>query len=357
MNYGTITPDLDADPDDIPLDEGIDYGRPSTVPANFEYFTSISGISKQSLCSALGSYMAIRGKTKHLVDATLKTAPDYEIPLHKLRGLRGVYKSGLISYSNDMRTRDAVNKLLKWESSVYRHRKESPQLRGGARNAQTLQNKPFHSYFEHSFHRENSLPAIHFNATTKYNKGYRNIPSIQVQLSEPRFPRSIDGRPLLRRPPSKSTDPVTNEDPRFEQFWSRMALKEKKFRTPNEQFSYYEVNYPLLLHSNLADTKPDRKPKQQQPQIPDITENPELQRKLKLKSRINNLDDQVNVLEEETTDIDFRTELRDEVFDPTTYEWNKSKYSETPPITPPVSPQSANVSDQSSTSSPRSMSS
>ena len=65
MNYGMITPDLDEDLDDVPLDEGIDYDTPSPEPANLEFFRSYSEISTRSLCSAMGSYMAIREKSEY----------------------------------------------------------------------------------------------------------------------------------------------------------------------------------------------------------------------------------------------------------------------------------------------------
>ena len=243
---------------------------------------------------------------------------------------------------------------MRWESSVYRHRKESPQLRGGSRNTQYVQNKPLQRLYANGLRREKTLPAIHLHTPTTPIIDIRNIPKIEIDISAPLTPRCQFGRPLLRRPATRSPLPVTKEDPLFDEFAKSITLRQKKFRTPIEQNRYYEINYPLLLHANATDTKPDALPK---PPTPDLADNEELQRKLNVRSRVDNLEELVNTLEEETTDIDFRTELRDGVFDPTSYEWNKPKYTETPPITPPVSPETNILTDDDSiTLSPRSMS-
>ncbi|XP_062582544.1 uncharacterized protein LOC134244303 [Saccostrea cucullata] len=347
MNYGYFTPDFSEA--DIPLDDGIDYEGDLT--SNLEEFRSNSVISTRSLCSALGSHMEIRAKSQHLYDATISPPQDYEVPLHQLRGLRGMYRTENLPQAKDVKTKNLINYLLKKESSVYRSRKDRPLLSASVRNTQRSQNSPLHF----PIRREQTLPAIHLNSGLKKSVTPKKfqIPRIELHSPDPTEAHAFSSR-LLRRPAVRPTSPINDSDPLFFKFTQTIDLKPKVFKTPQEQEAYYEDKYPLLLHANPSDAKTPRKPKE--PKRAEVIEDPALERRLTVISRLDHLQEAVDGLEKETDDCEFLTELRDPVFDPTTFPWNRPEHrTDEVPGTPAVTPFSSHSSSEGSShsSSPR----
>lgn len=347
MNYGYPTPDfLEAD---IPLDEGIDYD--GDLSSNLEEFRSNSAISTQSLCSALGSHMEIRAKSQHLHDATRPPAKVFEVPLHQLRGLRGLYRTENLPQARDPKKKDLILHMLKSDSSVYRSRKDRPLVSAKVRNTQRSQNTPVHFQIR----REQTLPAIHLNSRTNKPATPKQFQIPKIEFHGPDTTETHDwmGR-LLRRPAVRPTSPVTDNDPLFFRFTQTIDLKPKVFKTPQEQEAYYVDKYPLLLHTNPSDAKTPRKPKDTKTAY--VIEDPALERRLTVISRHGRLEEGVDGLEKETDDCEFLTELRDPVFDPTSFPWNKPEHRiNTIPGTPAVTPYSSHSSseDSSYASSPR----
>jgi hypothetical protein len=197
------------------------------------------------------------------------------------------------------------------------------------------------------------MPAMHIKPVRAVTTKKFLIPRIELHSPEPAELSGYSGR-LLRRPAVRPTSPITDADPLFFKFTQTIDLKPKVFKTPQEQEIYYEDKYPLLLHANPSDAKTPRKPKEVKKA--EVIEDPSLERRLTVISRLGNLKDAVDGLENDTDDCEFLTELRDPVFDPTSFPWNRSKHRvDTVPNTPAVTPYSSHSSSEGSSlsSSPR----
>lgn len=241
--------------------------------------------------------------------------------------------------------------MLKCDSSVYRPRKERSLFSGRVRNTQRSQNSPLHFHLR----REQTLPAMHlkpgFSRTTTSKKF--QIPRIELHSPETIDLNAYSGK-LLRRPAVRPTNPLADTDPLFFKYTQTIDLKPKVFKTPQEQEAYYEDKYPLLLHANPSDAKTPRKPKETKKA--EVIEDPALERRLTVISRLGYLKEAVDGLENETDDCEFLTELRDPVFDPTNFPWNRSEHRvDEVPNTPAVTPFSSHSSSEGSShsSSPR----
>lgn len=259
----------------------------------------------------------------------------------------------LYTFFPDAKKRDLILYMLKSDSSVYRSRKDRPLVSARVRNTQRSQNTPIHTGIP--FRREQTLPAIHLNSgqSNPMKTQHFQIPRIELHSPDTVEPHAWAGR-LLRRPPVRPTGPITDDNPLFFRFTQTIDLKPKVFKTPQDQEAYYEDKYPLLLHTNPSDAKTPRKPKETK--TAEVIEDPALERRLTVISRLEHLEEAVDGLDKETDDCEFLTELRDPVFDPTSFPWNKPEHRiDTIPGTPAVTPYSSHSSSGSSShlSSPR----
>ena len=216
-----------------------------------------------------------------------------------------------------------VKTVVRETSKVYRGLKCEKGFRGNLRNLQTVQNKPFQSYY-HQIGKE--LPVYTKKEEDKPpqfvpTKGYKKI--LGGKGSEI-LPRPSTTRFLIRRPASKvPAHPVKQEDILFKTFTRQLQFKLKNFPTTKEQYFFYRTNFPLLL-DQLKEGEQNNKIPLKRTRSPENAISQELKRGIELQHRLFDIKWQIDELERED-DCEFETELRKDLFNPTKYPWNKGK--------------------------------
>lgn len=122
------------------------------------------------------------------------------------------------------------------------------------------------------------------------------------------------------RPTLKKAMPLQVSDPLFTVFHKTINLRLLPFGRSTDAFKFYTTHYPLLLckiPSTRSSTPSPRKRRTSESPMSAI-----IYRKQDLRERMGELNLLLDQLEEEDSQQNFVTELRDDIFDPTTYSWN-----------------------------------
>ncbi|XP_021365562.1 uncharacterized protein LOC110458268 isoform X2 [Mizuhopecten yessoensis] len=291
-------------------------------------------ITCRSLSSARESTTDVRALTPHVGSKSMEN--DAEVPLHRLRCLRGLGKAGFIPMGpkfQEPKYRWAVENYVKQGLDEHPGRKQVPFFLRRSKTVQVIQNKPFQRFFTQLDLNATPNPHTDRDRSEILSRRNKNKNDRRFSLSFVYKPAPYTGslkkpntdRPLLRRPTPLRTPPVQETDSQFKHFTKSLELKPKNFATSTEQDIFYNKNYPLLL-----DTHPEEEaaalPRKRTP-TPEICFTPEMKRGMTITSRIQNLKTEIDTLDQETDGIDFRTVLRDDAFDPAVWPWNKGRSS------------------------------
>ncbi|XP_061177222.1 uncharacterized protein LOC133185953 [Saccostrea echinata] len=249
--------------------------------------------------------------------------------IQKLRCFKVFYDIGFLPY----KISEDQNKLLQQRpevTSVVRHQKRHPiGFNVNLFNLQNAQNKPIN---------ESLLPSSRVSKTPEekcaielsedHRKEEDRKFEWRVYLASLQFtedihpPQTLSHNPnLIRRPRIHISPPLKETDLLFNNFTKQLILRQMIFPTIKDQYIFYMKNFPLLLERK-TDEDIKTKSRKRTPSPKPVT-GPELKRGIQLKCRLLDLQRDVNELEREEPDIVFETELRDNVFDPTTWDWNK----------------------------------
>ncbi|XP_033739499.1 LOW QUALITY PROTEIN: uncharacterized protein LOC117326838 [Pecten maximus] len=297
-------------------------------------------ITCRSLSSARESTMDVRAPTPHVGAKSMEN--DYEVPLHRLRCLRGLGKAGFIPtepkfkdvtirYIPKPKFRWAVESYVKQGVDQHPSRKQVPFFLRRSKTLQVIQNKPFQRFYtklEMTPTPRALTDRDRFEPFSRKNKNDRRY-SLSFVYKQTPYPGILQkpktDRPLLRRPTPLRTPPVQETDSQFKHFTKSLELKPKNFATSTEQDIFYNRNYPLLLDAH-PEEEVSTLPRKRTP-TPEICFTPGMKRGMSITSRIQNLKMEIDVLDQETDGIDFRTVLRDDAFDPAKWPWNKGRSS------------------------------
>lgn len=213
-------------------------------------------------------------------------------------------------------------------------RKQVPFFLRRATTIQVIQNKPFQRYYTQldmgvppaSRQQSEHMEMVHDPQKTKKNDRRYSMAFMYKQQPYTGILQKPDAdRPLLRRPTPLRTPPVQETDTQFKHFTKSLELKPMNFATSTEQDIFYNKNYPLLLDAHQEE-EISSLPRKRTP-TPEIAFTPEMKRGISITHRLENLKKEIDMLENETDDIEFRTVLRDDAFDPANWAWNKGRSS------------------------------
>jgi hypothetical protein len=187
-------------------------------------------------------------------------------------------------------------------------------------NLQSIQNKPIN---------DSLLPSIQYTETsqqpskecpTKRWEPDREICFKRSEIPEIR-PTSLllASRPqLLRRP--KANVVLRATDLHLKIFTKQLIFKNRNFSHIENQFVSYLVNFPLVFEEKRKEVKVIKQKKTTQYKS---VLTPELKHEIIMKSRLFRHQRDLNKLREEDEPDEFETELWDDEFDPTTWDWKK----------------------------------
>ncbi|XP_060072437.1 uncharacterized protein LOC132552288 [Ylistrum balloti] len=261
---------------------------------------------------------------------------DSEVPLHRLRCLRGLGRAGFIPTGpkfEEPKYRWAVDSYVKQGVDPHPGQKQVPFFLRRSKTLQLIQNKPFQRFYTQLEMSPTSRPLTDRDRLEAFSRKNKNKNDRRYSLAFVYKPTPYPGtlkkpntdRPLLRRPTPLRTPPVQETDSQFKHFTKSMELKAKNFATSTEQDIFYNKNYPLLLDAH-PEEEVSTLPRKRTP-TPEICFTPEMKRGMTITSRIQNLKMEIDILDQETDGIDFRTVLRDDAFDPAKWPWNKGRSS------------------------------
>lgn len=148
-----------------------------------------------------------------------------------------------------------------------------------------------------------------------------SCPASDLSTPLPVFKRRMPTETFLfRRPTIEKPIPLKVGDDIFDVFVKSIELKALPFKKNVESYRFYKTNFPLLLTRITQDAErcptPNRRAK-----TPPISAM--INRKREMNQRIVELEFMMEVMEKETEDCMFVTELHSPVFDPTSWPWNK----------------------------------
>lgn len=300
---------------------GSDFENPGSL-----INSSLTFISVQSLSSARGSTPLTKRRRRY--DATKPMGSEYDVPIYRLRPLRGLQDCGFIRIGNkdtDTKTRhkmdDYFNNVPRSAAYITRPHKDFPSLRARSKTIASLRSKQLEQYFQKNISTRNGTgggKSVTFTLPGANRPNSESIvvkhPAIKVlqQNSEKSKTRPYPDKLLLRRPTIKSSVPLNVDSELFLSLDSSILLRPINFKTSNEQHKFYSTNYPLLLDANQEESPLYRK----RTPTPEVSDSPEIPREIKLSTRLNRLETSLDTLDKETDDIDFRTVLRDDEFYP-----------------------------------------
>ncbi|XP_062579582.1 uncharacterized protein LOC134241557 [Saccostrea cucullata] len=254
--------------------------------------------------------------------------------IQKLRCFQVFYDIGFLPY----KISGEQNKLLKQRpevTSVVRHQRRHPLgFNVNLYNLQNAQNKPINERLLSSSRTSKTSgepcpteqSEVHWKedvGIVKKRKFDWRAYLASLQFTEDTHPpHTLSHNPnLIRRPRIHVSPPLKETELLFNNFTKQLILRQMIFPTIKDQYIFYMKNFPLLLERK-RDEDIVTKPRKRTPS-PKPVAGPELKRGIELKCRLIDLQRDVYALEREEPDILFETELRDSVFDPTTWDWNK----------------------------------
>lgn len=234
---------------------------------------------------------------------------------------------------SDIKFKWTVNSQLERESNQSRNSwKSLPSLRRAKTNQQ-IQNKPFDKFL--AYQREKTLPNLPLKSDLKTSFKIKDsvdaiskcesIADEEILLPTLSSARSLGEAWLLRRPTLIQSEPLTEDETMFQNFTKTIDLKPLNFQNTKDQYIFYSNHYPLILQSQEEEEKLSIQRKRTP--TPDPLKDPEERRKITRINRMNYLEDSLDDLERELDDMEFRTVLKDDVFYPQKWPWNKNRDS------------------------------
>ncbi|KAL5011152.1 hypothetical protein ScPMuIL_013457 [Solemya velum] len=302
----------------------LDSSRPITSYTSFKMnpVTNRSG-SSLSICE---------GRTSDGIFSPMEL--EVQAPLFKLKCWRGLYEHGPFNprAQEGIDDRLKLEKVLRRESSVYSHRRNFPCLRNNrfTSGTQYLQSHPLQR-------RPTTQPGLkhppkhpqvsaqsansHCSNDQVCQKATRRVTGTQQSEETPHntLPRPDTGRLLFRRPVSGKTSPLYEKDDLFLSFAKTIDLKPLVFEKNNDSIVFYTKHYPLILEK--LDKKDGSVSHKIGTPVPDAGGNH--RRHVSVAKKLIYQEMALEELEEGTEEGKFITELRDIVFDPSKWPWNK----------------------------------
>lgn len=153
--------------------------------------------------------------------------------------------------------------------------------------------------------------------------GTGSCPGSDLSTQLPVFKRRMPTETFLfRRPTIEKPIPLKIGDNIFDVFVKSIELKALPFKKTVESYRFYKTNFPLLLTKIAKDAERCSTPNRRA-RTPESPMSIMINRKREMNERIVELEFMMAVMEKETEDCKFVTELHSPVFDPTSWPWNK----------------------------------
>ena len=126
---------------------------------------------------------------------------------------------------------------------------------------------------------------------------------------------------LLRRPGIYTAEPLKRNEALFEVLAKMSEFKLLQFNKTADSYKFYLQHFPLILQKQISDDQRTVTPTRRSTASPDSPMSAMVQRKTDLNKRLADLEEMVDDMENATEpdDVQFCTELRSSVFDPTSW--------------------------------------